>query len=698
VQAAIATPGFLSMIGYPFALGRDFRQEEGTTGKEQVVVLAHHFWQERFGGDPAILGRPIRIDGKPHIVTGVLAAGPADRLRNQLYLPLAFAPEQLNHDFHWLLVMGRLKPGVTLEQAGANMVAVTRQIAKTFPVSNTGWGASVEPLQNNFLNNNTKMALWLMLGAVGFVLLIACANVANLLLARGTARRRELAIRAALGASRAEIVRQLVTESLVLALLGGALGVALASGLLRAILAIMPTFTLPSEADVRLNVPVLLFTLTACMISGILFGCAPAWQAARTNMNETLKESGRSMSDGRHRLRRALVVLEFALALTLLAGGGLAIRSLLSLARVDLGFQTAHLLTFSLPIPRGRLTTSDEIHTFYQQLLDRIQAVPGVVSASTSTGMPVQGTGFGMPFYIAGKPVDDPSKRPGAGFNMVSPAYFQTFGIRMKQGRAFTEQDRAGGLPVAIVNEVFVKRYLQNVDPLTQRLMVEELIPGVTKLGPAIEWHIVGVYSNVRNGGPQGEGFPEIDVPFWQSPWPDANLAVRTVGDPASVQKSIAAVIHAMDADLPMANVKTMEQMVDESMAGDRFTTVLFGSFSGVALLLAAFGIYGVMSFVVAQRTHEIGLRMALGAGRARVVRQVLREGMTTALLGAALGTAGAYFVGRAMQGMVYGVGVIDPIAFTLVAVTLLGAALIACLVPAARAASVDPMIALRQD
>jgi len=320
------------------------------------------------------------------------------------------------------------------------------------------------------------------------------------------------------------------------------------------------------------------------------------------------------------------------------------------------------------------------------------------VSASTSTGMPVQGTGFGMPFYIAGKPVDDPSKRPGAGFNMVSPAYFQTFGIRMKQGRAFTEQDRAGGLPVAIVNEVFVKRYLQNVDPLTQRLMVEELIPGVTKLGPAIEWHIVGVYSNVRNGGPQGEGFPEIDVPFWQSPWPDANLAVRTVGDPASVQKSIAAVIHAMDADLPMANVKTMEQMVDESMAGDRFTTVLFGSFSGVALLLAAFGIYGVMSFVVAQRTHEIGLRMALGAGRARVVRQVLREGMTTALLGAALGTAGAYFVGRAMQGMVYGVGVIDPIAFTLVAVTLLGAALIACLVPAARAASVDPMIALRQD
>jgi putative ABC transport system permease protein len=698
VNARTTTPGFFSMIGYAFALGRDFAKEEGIDGKDQVAVLSNRFWRERFGGAPDIVGRQIRIDSKPYTVVGVLAPGAGDRLETKLYLPLSFKPEQVNHDFHWLLIMGRLKPGVTMAQANANMTAVAQNLAKTFPKSNTGWGATVEPLQNNFLSDSTKTALWLMLGAVGFVLLIACANVANLLLARGTARRREVAIRSSLGASRWEIIRQLVTESLVLAALGGGLGIALAAGLLQVILAVMPDFTLPSEADVRLNVPVLLFTLGACLISGVLFGCAPAWQAARANVNETLKESGRSMHDGRNRLRRALVVVEFALALTLLAGGGLAVHSLLALANTDLGFRTDRLLTFGLPVPNDKLTTPDAIHNFYQQLLDKIQAVPGVVAASVSTGMPVQGTGFGMPFYIAGKPVDDPGKRPGAGFNMVTPGYYQTFGIKMKQGRAFTDQDRAGGLHVAIVNDTFVKKYFPGVDPLTQRIVIEELIPGVTKLGPAIEWSIVGVYGDVRNGGPKGDGFPEIDVPFWQSPWPGSGVAVRTTGDPASMQKSLAAVIHGIDPDLPMAQVKTMEQIVSESMRNDRFNTILFGGFSSVALLLAAFGIYGVMSFVVAQRTHEIGLRMALGAGRGRVLGQILREGMTTALVGTALGAVGAYFVGRAMQGMVYGVGVMDPIAFSIVAVILLIAALVACLVPANRAASVDPMVALRQD
>ena len=698
VQAATTTPGFLSMVGYPFALGRDFLKEEGTIGKDQVVVLTHQFWLERFGGDRGIVGRQIRIDSKPHTVVGVMAPGPGDRIQNKLYLPLAFAPEQVNHDFHWLLVMGRLKPGVTLDQANANMAAVTKRIAEMFPASNTGWSASVEPLKNNFLSNDTKTALWLLLGAVAFVLLIACANVANLLLARGTARQRELAVRASLGASRAEIVWQLITESLILALLGSGLGVALAYALITVIMAIMPTYTLPSEADVRLNLPVLLFTLATCALSGILFGCAPAWQAARQNMNDTLKEAGRSLSGGRHRLRRVLVVMEFALALTLLAGGGLAIHSLFKMANVDLGFRTERLLTFSLPVARGKLTEPEQINTFYRQLIDRIQAVPGVVSASVSTGMPVYGTGFGMPFTIAGKPVKDPGQRPGAGFNMVTTEYFKTFGIRISRGRAFTEQDRAGSVPVAIVNDTFVKRYFQDVDPLTQRLVIEQLIPGVTKLGPAVEWQIVGVYSNVRNAGPKDDGFPEIDVPFWQSPWPGAAMAVRTAGEPMSLQQSIAAVIHSIDADLPMADVKRMEQVVAESMAGARFNTVLFASFAGVALLLAALGIYGVMSFVVAQRTHEIGLRMALGAGRSRVLAEVLKEGMLTALVRVALGSVGAYFVGRAMRGLMYGVGAFDAPAFAVVATALLGSALLACVVPAYRAASVDPMTALRQE
>jgi putative ABC transport system permease protein len=698
VQASTTTPGWVSTIGYTMLLGRDFTPEEGIPGRDQVVILTYQVWKERFGGDREIVGRPIRLDGKPYTVVGVIGPGPADRVQNKLYVPLAFKPEQINHDFHYLLVLGRLKHGVSLTQANGDMERVTRRIAEENPKSNQGWGASVEPLQNNFLSKETIRGLWLMLGAVAFVLLIACANVANLLLARGTARQKEIALRASIGAAPRHLFGQLLTESLILALIGGALGVALSWGLLKVIIAMMPPFTLPSEADVRLNVPVMLFTLAVSMVCGVLFGCAPAWQATRANVNETLKEGGRTGGGGRHIVRRALVVVEFALALTLLAGGGLAIHSLVKLANVDLGFRTDHLLTFYLPVPEGRLSGNEAVNVFYQQLIERLAAVPGVTSVSASTGMPVYGTNFGMPFYIAGKPVSDPSKRPGAGFNMVTPDYYRTFAIRIARGRAFSSQDRPGGMPVAIVNDIFVKRYLSGVDPLSQRLVIEQLIPGVTKLGPPIEWQIVGVYNSVRNGGPKDDGFPEIDVPFWQSPWPGAALAVRTAGDPISVQQSLAAVIRSVDPDLPMADVKTMEQVVHESMAGDRFGTTLFGTFAAVALLLAAVGIYGVMSFVVAQQRHEIGLRMALGAGRGRVLWQVLREGLITALLGIVVGSIGAYLVGRAMQGLVYGVGAMDPLAFSVVVVTLLTSSLLACLVPARRAASVDPMIALRQE
>jgi putative ABC transport system permease protein len=698
VQGSATTPGWVTTIGHRMMLGRDFRPEEGIPGKDQVVILTHQLWKDRFGADRQIIGRQIRINSKPYTVVGVTEAGPADRVQNKLFLPLAFAPEEINHDFHYLLVLGRLKPGVTLAQANANMDAVTKHIAEANPQSNKGWTATVEPLQNNFLSPEMINGLWLLLGAVAFVLLIACANVANLQLARGTARQREVAMRASLGASPGQLFRQLLTESVVLASIGGVLGVALAWVFLHAIMAMMPPYTLPSEADVRLNVPVLVFTLAISLVCGVLFGSAPAWQARRANVNETLKEGGRSVGAGRHGLRRALVVAEFALALTLLAGGGLAIHSLVKLGNVDLGFQSDHLLTFSLPVPQATLKGNDAVTAFYRQLLERMSAVPGVTSVSVSTGMPVNGTNFGMPFTINGKPVNDPSKRPGAGFNMVSPDYYKTFGIRISRGRAFTDHDREGSQRVAIVNHAFVKRYMSDVDPLTQRIVVEQLIPGVAKLGPGVEWQIVGVYDNVRNGGPKDDGFPEIDVPFWQSPWPGVSVAVRTIGDPTGAHQSLAAVVRSIDPDLPLADVKTMEQLVHESLAEDRFSTALFGTFAAVALLLAAVGIYGVMSFVVAQRTHEIGLRMALGAGRARVLWQVLKEGLGTALAGIVLGTAGAYFVGRAMRGLVYGVGTMDPIAFSVVAATLFTSAVLACLVPARRAVTVDPMTALRQE
>ncbi len=699
VQAEACTPGFLYVLGQPFLLGRDFLPEEGQLGKDLEVILTYRLWKNRFGGDKGIVGQPIRMDGRQYTVVGVLAPGATDRVQSELYVPLAFKPEQLNHEFHWILVMARLKPGVTVAQANADMDSVTRHIATEYPKSNQGWGATVEPLQNDFLDRDVIRALWILLGAVAFVLLIACANVANLLLARGTARQKEIAVRGALGATRIQIFGQFLTESVALASIGGVLGIALAWALLKGIVALMPPFTLPSEADVTLNIPVLLFTLSATMLSGILFGCAPAFQAVRLNLNDTLKEGGRSGSgSGKHKVRYALVLTEFALALTLLAAAGIAIHGFWSLTHVDMGFRTDHVLKFDLPMPADRLKSPEEMTAFYRNLIERIQALPGVVSASASTGIPIYGTSFGMPFDIVGKAVADRSQRPGAGFNMVSPGYFQTFGIRIAKGRAFTEADVARGAPVAIVNSAFVKKYFPNVDPLTQQLAVEQIVPGTAKLGDAIQWQIVGVYENVRNGGPKGDGFPEIDVPFAQSPEPGVIMAVRTLSQPENLSKSIAAVIQSVDPDLPMAEVKTMDQVLDESMGGDRFGAVLFGTFAGVALILAAFGIYGVMSFAVAQRRHEIGLRMALGAAPSQVLGLILREGMTLGLVGLVIGFFGAWGVGRLMKGLFYGSGSLDIPAFSAVGAVLLLSALIACYVPARRATQVDPVAALRQD
>jgi putative ABC transport system permease protein len=696
IQGTSCTPQFLHVLGQPMLLGRDFLPEEGQVGKEHVAVLSYRLWQERFGGDKNIIGQQLRLNGEQYAVVGVLAPGATDRLQTQMYLPLAFKPEQINHEFHFILVMGRMKHGVTLAQANADMQSVTANIAKEYPKSNQGWSSSVEPLQNDFLDRNVKRALWMMLGAVGFVLLIACANVANLLLARGTARQNEIAVRAALGATRKQLFGQFLTESLALATIGGALGIALAWALLKIILALMPQYTLPSEADVTLNIPVLLFTMAATMLAGVLFGCVPAFQAARLNLNDTLKEGGRSGGAGKHRVRHALVLAEFALALTLLAAAGLAVHSFWNLTHVDMGFRTDHILTFSLPMPSERLKSSDQIIAFYRNLESKVQALPGITAATVATGFPVQGANFGMPFEISGKPVADRSQRPGAGFIMATPGYYPTFGIRITKGRAFTEADTSGGMHVAIVNSALVKKYFPDVDPLTQQISVEQLIPGVTNLGPPINWQIVGVYENVRNGGPKGDGFPEIDVPFAQSPWPNVSMAVRTASDPDAMSKSIAAVIRSVDPDLPMADVKSMDHLLEESLGGERFGAILFGGFAFIALALAAFGIYGVMSFAVAQRTREIGLRMALGAGEGQVLGLIMKEGMMLGLIGLLIGLLGAYGIGKLMKSALYGIGSIDPIAFSAVAAILLLSALIACYIPARRATHVDPMAALR--
>jgi len=514
IEGRRTTVGFYRMLGNEFAIGRDFLPEEGVAGKDHVVILTHKLWAH-LGENKNILGTQIRLDNLPYTVVGVLAEGLNDRRAEQLTVPLVFKPEQINHDFHWLLAMARLKPGTTIKQGQSDMDAVTTHIAQAYPKSNKGWGAIVEPLKNDFLASERKLTLWLLLGAVGFILLIACANVANLLLAKSLVRQKEMAVRSALGATPEAIFSQLITESLLLAVCGGILGVGVGYGMLRGLIAAMPEGTLPTEADLRLNLPILLFTLGATTLAGLLFGCAPAWFASRIDPAETLKEGGRSGSGkARQWLRRTLVIGEFALALALLAGAGLAIHSFLNLQRVDLGIQTDHILTFYLPVPESRSNDPEQIVSYYKRIISSIDSVPGVSSSTAMTGMPLYGAGFGIPFTIVGKPAyNDPSQRPLTGFGMVTSDYFKTFGIRTTLGRTLGDQDTATSVKVAMVNEEFAKKFFSGSDPLQQRISVEQLIPGVTKLGAPVEWQIVGVYHNVRSRGFR-EDNPEVLISF----------------------------------------------------------------------------------------------------------------------------------------------------------------------------------------
>jgi putative ABC transport system permease protein len=699
VNASVECPAKHEMIGRPLLMGRYFLPEEGVAGRDHVVILTYKLWR-KLGANPHIVGTTLRLNDEPYTVVGVEQDGPdAHGEQVQLSVPLVFKPEQINHDFHWLQVMGRLNPGVSIKQAQQNMDAVTAHIAQMYPKSDEGWGAYVEPLKNDYMPKDRIKMLWLLLGAVGFVLLIACVNVANLLLARGMNRQKELAVRSALGAGRSTIFAQLLTESLLLALVGGTLGVGVGYVMLKGLIAAMPPNTLPTEADLRLNIPILLFTLAATTLAGLLAGFAPAWYASRVDPAETFKEGGRAGTGaGKHFLRRILVVGEFALALALLAGAGLTIHSFWNLGHVDLGIKTDHVLTFYLPVPESRSKNLDQMTAYYRDILAHIAVVPGVSHATAMTGLPPYGAGFGMQFMLEGGPTyANPSQRPGTGFGMVTPDYLQTFGIKLLSGRAFNDQDTAATVKVAMVNQDFVTKFLKGKDPLHQRVLVEQLIPGVTKLGSYISWQIVGTYHNVHTAG-QREENPEMLIPFWQIPWPQAGFGVRTQEDPSTMVKSIAAAVHSVDPTVALAQPKTMDEVVDESMANQRFTLVLFTTFAVVALFLAALGIYGVMSFSVAQRSHEIALRMALGASRDKVVGLIIRDGVLLAAIGLGLGLFGAYFVGRGMQSMLFGVQALDVSAFISVALVLLAVAILACFLPARRAASVEPMRALRTE
>src|SRR5215475_13368852 len=697
------------MWGEEVQLGRDFAPGEDQPGKNHVALMRHRLWRERFGSDPGVIGRDIRLDGTPYKVIGVVRPGVNDRIPADLWIPLQLKPEEIaNRQFRPLMVVGRLKPGVTIEQAQQEMNVIARSQAERFPGSNAGRSVSVEPLHNNFLSADRVRNLWLLLAAVSFVVLIACVNVANLLLSRGATRERETAIRAALGATRGRLIRLALTESLTLAAAGGALGALSSVWILQGILAILPRFTLPAEADPRLSLPVLLFTLAVTTLSGLLCGAAQAWQASRADWNDALKKAGRSATgSGRRSLRHALVVVEFAMAVTLLAGAGLTILSFWNRTQVDLGVRTDHILTFGLPVNEGRFSSTAQIDDFYRGLLERFQTVPGVVHASVSApALPLLSTGFPRRFSVVGRTNDAHSLRPSAGVNMVTPEYFETFGMSLVRGRALTAEDGPSAQRVAVVDERFVKRFLEGKDPFGQRVVIDQLVPGSTRLGigaavpgSPVEWRIVGVFHDVSNLEQFGDpGTPQIYLPFAQSPRPQVMVAVRAATSPGELRPSLAAAVQTVAQDLPLMEVQTMDQIVGARLAPDRLNVALYGGMAALALALAALGIYGVMAYTVAQRTPEIGLRVALGARPAQVRLQILREGMTLAAVGLVLGLAGAYALGRAMQSTLYGTSALSLPVLLVVGLVLLGAALIACYAPARRASAVDPMIVLRQE
>ena len=699
VAGSRRTPGFFTMEGLPFMLGRDFLPEESQPGRDHVVILSNRLWSRDFAANREILGKQIRMNGEPYTVIGILPPGIHDRFNSQFWIPLTLQPDQTNRDLRPVLVMGRLKDGVSLAQAQSEMNGIAQQLQNEHPNTNVNRSVSVEPLHLNFLTETTRRNLWLLLGAVGFLLLIACVNVASLLLARGTSRQREVALRAALGASRTRVFSQFLTESLVLAVLGGAAGILLAGTIIDLIQAVMPPVgtMLPSEANIRISIPVLIFTIAVTALAGLLFGSAPAWQAARLDLNEVLKLGGRTGAAGaRRNARRVLVIAEFSLALTLLAAGGLALKSFWNLTRIDLGIRTDHVLTFRLPVPDQRLNGPEQIKSYYRQMLERIEAVPGIRRVAVMTGTPAGGSGLGVRFSIVGQPPVNPSARAGAALQMITPGYVDTLGIRVTKGRSIDEHDTDTSLRVAMVNEYFANRFLPGVDPLTQRIAINELRPGAPP-GTPVEFQIVGVFHNVRSAGFR-EDYSEIDVPFWQSPWPRSSIVLRTDGDPKAVIRSVASAVNSVDPDMPLAGVRTIDEIVSEALAIDRFSVVLLASFGALGLLLAAVGIYGVMAFGIAQRTHEFGVRIALGAQRSRVISLVLKEGTALAVIGVLIGLGGAYLVGRAMQSTLFGVTAIDVRAFAAVSFLLLISAWLACLIPALRASRVEPLVALRHD
>ena len=685
------------LLGVQPVLGRDFAAEEDGEGGERVVILSYDFWQRRFAGDPSAIGRTITLSDQTYTIVGVMPRGFAfPSPRAQIWTPVAFNPaERATRDTNFIDVVARLKPGVSLEQAQANMSAVAQRQAERYPQTNFGLGVTVVSLQEHMVGDVRPM-LVVLLGAVAFVLLIACANVANLLLGRAAARQREMAIRGALGASRSRVVRLLLTESVLLAIIGGAIGLLLAGWSLDFLLSLMPA-DLPFVAEIGVNRTVFLFTAAVSVLTGILFGLAPAWQVSKSDLNEGLKESGRSGSGGprRHRIRALLVISEVALSLVLLIGAGLMIRSFARLLAVDPGFKADQVLTAFVSLPVSKYSERQEQVAFFDRLLERLRNVPGVNAAGIVTNIPLYG-GSSTGFEVDGRPEALPGQRPMTDYRLTSPDYFTAMGMRLVKGRAFSHHDNEAAPGVVIINETLAARYFAGEDPIGKRLNLSG--------EPRDLREIVGVIADVRNYGVDAEVKPEVYVPFFQSA-PEylasqasaMTIVVRSAIDPTRFAAALREQVQALDKDQPVSAIRTMEQYLAESMLARRFSMLLLGAFAGLALVLAAVGIYGVIAYMVTQRTHEIGIRIALGARGGDILRLVFSNAIATTVVGVLIGLGAAFALTRLLQSLLYQVTATDPIVFATIPLLLFAVAAIATYLPARRAMKVNPITALRE-
>jgi putative ABC transport system permease protein len=696
MEGAVVTPGFFETLGVAPALGRTFGAREGAAGGARVAMLSHGLWQTRFGADPAIVGRTVMLNGVSHEVLGVMPASFAHPETAAVWTPLApserLAPLMQSRSSYWLRVVGRLKPGIDRRAAQSELDIIASALERQYPDANAGIGVRLVPMHEEIVGD-VREPLLILFGTAALVLLIACANVANLLLARAASRQRELAIRTALGAGRRRLIAQLLTESLVLATVGGAAGLLLAAGGIQALPSLAPS-DLPRLTGVRIDTSVILYTSLAALVTGLIFGAAPALQSAPATAGEFLKERGRTESQGARgrRLRAAVAVAEVAVALVLVIGAGLLVRSFVAMNRVDLGFDARGILAVRVELPRARYSQDAQITAFFTDLASRLRALPGV--QSIGLGSSIVRAPQSSTLSVHGRPPLDPTVRNlSVPYDSVTPEFFTTLRIPLRRGRLFTSADGPATERVVMVNESLARRFFPDEDALGKRVTYDDPADAQAR------WlTIVGIVADTRRGGVDREPRAELYYPLTQLPDRRLYVLVRTSGDPLALVRPAQAQVWAIDSNQPTASVRSVEAILADAQANRRFTALLLGLFSIVALALAAIGIYGVIAYSTAQRVQEIGIRMALGASRTNVVTSVLKEAVMIGVAGLALGIAAALALTRFLSGLLFGVGVRDPMTFVALPLGLLLVAILAALIPATRAVRVNPLVALRGD